>query len=141
MNMEYNVGFTKATENMEKYFIEGRGYGVLISPGYGFEFSARMRNQSIAIDKRVIEAAYECADAVVPCNSWGTDFDDLRGFDTEKFSKMLYELGYFEDDGEPLYITGNFSVEFLHEGTMLKIREHDGSEHIEIFDPTEWIQL
>ena len=126
---------------MEKYFVEGRGYGVLISPGYGWEFSARMHDQSVAIDKRVIEAAYECADAVVPHNGWGAEFDDLRGFDNEKFSKMLVELGYFEDDGEPLYTTGNFTVEFLHEGTMFKISEYDGSEHIEIFDPTEWIQL
>lgn len=126
---------------MEKYFVEGRGYGVLISPGCGWEFSARMQDQSIAIDKRVIEAAYECADAVVPHKGWGAEFDDLRGFNNEKFSKMLAELGYFEDDGEPLYVTGNFTVEFLHEGTMFKISEYYGSEHIEIFDPTEWIQL
>ena len=130
---------------MEKYFVEGRGYGVLISPGYGWEFSARMTDQSIAIDKRVIEAAYACAAAVVPHTGWGTEFDDLRGFDNEKFSKMLTELGYFEDDGEPLYIpdnfTDNFTVEFLHEGTMFKISEYDGSEYIEIFDPNRWIQL
>ena len=128
---------------MEKYFVEGRGYGVLISPGYGLEFSARMHDQSIAIDKRVIEAAYECAETVVSRKGQGAEFDDLRGFDTKKFSKMLVELGYFEDDGEPLYVTatGNFTVEFLHEGTMFKISEYDGSEYIEIFDPTKWIQL
>lgn len=126
---------------MEKYFVEGRGYGVLISSDYGWEFSARMQDQSIAIDKRVIEAAYECADTVVSRKGWGAEFDDLRGFDNEKFSKMLVELGYFEDDGEPLYTTGNFTVEFLHEGTMFKISEYDGSEYIEIFDPTRWIQV
>lgn len=126
---------------VEKYFKESRGYGVLISPGYGSEFSARMRDQSIAIDKRVIEAAYECAETVVSRKGCGTEFDELRGFDNEKFSKMLVELGYFEDDGEPLYPAGDFTVEFLHEGTMFKISEYDGSEHIEIFDPTEWIQL
>lgn len=126
---------------MEKYFVEGRGYGVLISSDYGFEFSARMQDQSIAIDKRVIEAAYECADTVVTRQGWGAEVDDLRGFDTEKFSKMLVELGYFEDDGEPLYVTGNFTVEFLHEGTMFKISEYDGFEYIEIFEPTKWIQL
>ena len=75
---------------MEKYFVEGRGYGVLISPGYGWEFSARMHDQSVAIDKRVIEAAYECADAVVPHKGWGTDFDELRGFNKKKFSKTVY---------------------------------------------------
>lgn len=126
---------------MEKYFVEGRGYGVLISPGYGWEFSARMHDQSVAIDKRVIEAAYECADAVVPHNGWGTDFDELRGFDKKKFSKMLTEFGYCEYDGEPLHVADDFTVEFLREGTMFKISEYDGSEHIEIFDPTEWIQL
>lgn len=126
---------------MEKYFVEGRGYGVLISPGYGWEFSARMTDQSIAIDKRVIEAAYECADVAVPHKRWGTDFDELRGFDKEKFSKMLTEFGYYEYDGEPLYVPDDFAVEFLHEGTMFKISEYNGSEHIEIFDPTEWIQL
>lgn len=126
---------------MEKYFVEGRGYGVLISPDYGFDFSASMQDQSIAIDKRVIEAAYECAETVVSRKGWGAEFDDLRGFDNEKFSKMLVELGYFEDDGEPLYTTGNFTVEFLHEGTMFKISEYDGSEYIEIFEPTKWIQL
>jgi len=126
---------------VEKYFVEGRGYGVLVSPGYGWEFSARMHDQSIAIDKRVIEAAYECADKVVPLKWQGTEYDDLRGFDIEKFSKILVELGYLEDDGESLYITGGFIVEFLPEGTMFKIEEYDGSEHIEIFDPTEWIQL
>lgn len=126
---------------MEKYFVEGRGYGVLISPGYGLWFSARMQDQSIAIDKRVIEAAYACSDMAVPRRGWGADFDDLGGFNTAKFSKMLAELGYCEDDDKPLYVTGGFIVEFLHEGTMFKISEYDGSEHIEIFDPTEWIQL
>lgn len=126
---------------MEKYFVEGRGYGVLVSPGYGSEFSARMDDQSIAIDKRVIEAAYKCADAVVPRKWWDSDFDELRGFDNEKFSKMLAELGYYEDDGDSLCVIGDFIVEFLHEGTMFKIREYDGSEYIEIFDPTEWIQF
>ena len=130
---------------MEKYFVEGRGYRILISPGYGWEFSARMHDQSIAIDKRVIEAAYACAGAVISRKGWGADYDELRGFDNEKFSKMLVELGYFEDDGDPLYTplytADDFTVEFLHEGTMFKISEYDGSEHIEIFDPTEWIQL
>lgn len=126
---------------MEKYFVEGRGYGVLISPGYGLEFSARMSDQSIAIDKRVIEAAYECAETVVSRKGWGTEFDDLRGFDKEKFSKMLTEFGYYEHDCEPIYIPDSFAVEFLHEGTMFKICEYDGSEYIEIFDPTKWIQL
>lgn len=54
---------------------------------------------------------------------------------------MLIELGYFADDGEPLYVTDNFIVEFLHEGTMFKISEYNGSEYTEIFNPTEWIQL
>lgn len=126
---------------MEKYFVEGRGYGVLISPGYGLEFSARMQDQSIAVDKRVIEAAYECADVVVPHKGWVADYDDLRGFDNEKFSKKLAEFGYCENDWDSLYATGDFIVEFLHKGAMFKVRAYDGAERIEIFDPTEWIQL
>ena len=94
---------------------------VLISPGYGAGFSTwePVYNKMIATDKTLIEA-----------------FE--KGISKEDFSELLESLGYMG-----VYLGGfeQLKVVTVPDNTYFQIREYDGAEYIETFDPEDkdWI--
>ena len=89
---------------------------VLISPGFGAGWST-WNDTQLAIDSRIIEA-----------------FE--KGMSEEEMQDYCVSLGY-----ESPYMGGyeNIEIQEVPSGALFQIREYDGHEYIEVFNPQEWI--
>ena len=92
---------------------------VLISPGYGAGWST-WNDPMMALDERLIRA-FEC------------------GITQEDMYNLCIECGYIDEYGGP-YMGGfeTLKVVEVPSGTWFKIKEYDGSETLEIFDPDNY---
>lgn len=89
---------------------------VLISPGFGAGWST-WEGKGLATDVRIVDA-----------------FE--RGVSEEEMHKLCADLGYGN-----IYMGGFDDLEIVEvpAGKFFQIREYDGSEYIEIFNPLDWI--
>ena len=104
---------------MELYWNEDRTkYAVLVSPGYGAGWST-WNQRELAYDKRVVEYYLK--------HSHSTNTEDVA-FKMEK-------LGY-----EGVYCGGwhKIHLEWVDKNAIWKMREYDGSERIEYYNPDCW---
>lgn len=88
---------------------------VLISPGYGAGWST-WEGKELATDVRVVDA-----------------FE--RGVSEEEMHQLCADLGYGD-----IYMGGFDELEIVEvpAGELFQIREYDGHEYVEIFDPLKW---
>ena len=92
---------------------------ILISPGYGAGWST-WNTPEMAFNKNLIDL-----------------FES--GCTREEMHDACLKLGYEADMGGPfLGGFGQLEVRHIPKGKLFKIREYDGSEYVEIFDPNEW---
>lgn len=101
----------------EKYYNEKGQMGVLVSSGYGAGWST-WNDPDIAYDKRIVEAF-------------------INGTSQEEMEKLLTKCGYNDT-----YMGGfeDLKVEWVDKGYSCRINEYDGSESLEIFDSSDWVQ-
>lgn len=90
---------------------------VIISPGYGSGFST-WGDPKMAVDPDIV--------ALVE-----------KGFTYEEIENLCRQKGYIHDLAH-VYGLDNLTIKEVPEGAMFKIREYDGAESIEIFNPDEW---
>ncbi len=90
---------------------------VLISPSFGAGWST-WEGVHLAIDKDLI-AAFE------------------RGCGEEEMRQLCIKKGYGD-----VYMGGfsGLTIEEVPKGCYFKVREYDGAEYIEIFNPSDWIK-
>lgn len=90
---------------------------VIISPEFGSGFST-WGHPKMAVDPDIV--------ALVE-----------KGFTDEEMESLCIQKGYIEDYS---YVGGldNLTIKEVPEGAIFKIREYDGAEYIEIFNPDEW---
>lgn len=96
---------------------------VLISSGYGAGWSTWNTNcLKMATDKDIIEL-----------------FES--GCSKRQMKKLIKDKGILDDRGHAPYVGGfdKLKVVEVPKGSLFKIREYDGKEHIEIFDPDSWL--
>ena len=93
---------------------------VLISPKFGAGWST-WNDPMMALDKRLIRA-FEC------------------GISEEDMAELCLECGYDDGYGCKPYMGGfdDLIVVEVPSGTWFKIKEYDGSESLEIFDPDNY---
>lgn len=93
---------------------------VLISPGYGAGWST-WNDPMMALDERLIRA-FEC------------------GISQEDMQALCLACGYDDGYGHAPYMGGFGSLKVVEvpSGAWFKIKEYDGSEYLEIFDPDEY---
>lgn len=93
---------------------------VLISPGLGAGWST-WNDPMMALDERLIRA-FEC------------------GISEEDMVELCVACGYLDIYGEAPYMGGfsDLKVVEVPSGAWFKIKEYDGSEYLEIFDPDEY---
>ena len=102
----------------EKYVNENNEVGVLISYGFGAGWST-WNDFDWAIDKRIIEKFVELTDKK----------EDIT------YEQAKKEMGdYMESIGYNGYLGGfdGLTLEFIQQGTPIKINEYDGTESLEI---------
>lgn len=91
---------------------------VVISPEFGGAFST-WTDPRMAVDTDII--------ALVE-----------KGFDYEEMENLCKQKGYIDEDYGFVSGVSSLKIEEVPEGAMFKIREYDGAEYIEIFNPDEW---
>ena len=93
---------------------------VLISPKFGAGWST-WNDPMMALDERLIRA-FEC------------------GISEEDMAELCLECGYDDGYGCKPYMGGfdDLIVVEVPSGTWFKIKEYDGSESLEIFDPDNY---
>ena len=93
---------------------------VLISPSYGAGWST-WNDPMMALDERLIRA-FEC------------------GISQEDMQALCLACGYDDGYGHAPYMGGFGSLKVVEvpSGAWFKIKEYDGSEYLEIFDPDEY---
>ena len=96
---------------------------VLISPGYGAGWSTWHYDNNLATDKRLIEL-----------------FEN--GCTKEEMEEACIKYGYTDLYGGPPYMGGFSQLEIRNvpKGCLFQIREYDGSEYVEIFNPDAYIK-
>lgn len=92
---------------------------VLISPGFGAGFST-WGDSRMAVDKDIIKMFEE-------------------GHSIEEIRDLCKHKGYI-DEYEALWGFDDLRIEEIPEGTLFQIREYDGAEWIEIFNPDNWFK-
>jgi len=92
---------------------------VIISSGFGSGFST-WGDPRMAIDSDIVDLVE-------------------KGFTKEEMESLCIQKGYIE---EYSYLGGidSLSIQEVPEGKLFKIREYDGAEWIEIFNPDEWFK-
>ena len=80
------------------------------------------------------------------CTEMATDKDLIEFFESgctkRQMKKLIKEKGILSKDYGGVPYVGGFDglrVEEVPKGSLFKIREYDGKEYIEIFDPDEWL--
>lgn len=91
---------------------------VIISPEYGGGFST-WSDPRMAVDTDII--------ALVE-----------KGFSYDEIENLCKQKGYIDKDCGHIYGLDRLAIREVPEGVMFKIREYDGAESIEIFNPDEW---
>jgi hypothetical protein len=93
---------------------------ILVSPGYGAGWSSWHGNkQQMCTDSRIIRYLYTDAKNSISYEELMTKYMG--------FVEIPYDGGF-----------SNLEVEFVPAGSLYKIREYDGAEHVEIFDKSKW---
>ncbi len=91
---------------------------VIISPEYGGGFST-WGDSRMAVDPDIV--------ALVE-----------KGFTEEEMENLCKQKGYIDEDYGHIYGIDFLEIKEVPEGVIFKIREYDGAEYIEIFNPDEW---
>lgn len=91
---------------------------VIISPEYGGGFST-WGDPRMAVDTDIV--------ALVE-----------KGFTEEEMESLCKQKGYIDKDYGHVCGLDYLRIKEVPEGIMFQIREYDGAEWIEYFDPDEW---
>lgn len=89
---------------------------VVISKGYGIGWST-WSDPAVATDPAIVEAVE-------------------KNVEIKELVRVCHELGYSNVDE---YCCDGLTIEEVPAGAYFQIREYDGAEWIEIFDPNKWI--
>lgn len=104
--------------NYSKFVTPDNEVGIIYSPGFGAGWSTwemkENRNRMIK-DTRIIKYLYKLEYVDYSYD----DFMTMIGFENPP-----YDGGF-----------NSLNLEFVPEGSLFKIREYDGSEYVEVFDP------
>ena len=92
---------------------------VLVSPNYGAGFST-WGDPRMAVDKDLIKMFEE-------------------GRTLEEIEALCAQKGYI-DEYESLWGFDDLCIKEVPEGTLFTIREYDGAEWIEVFNPDLWFK-
>ena len=111
--------------------------GVVYSPGFGAGFTSWETNIP-PHDQTLVRMILERGTVT---EVWENVETAVVSITKKKLEEILHELGYS-------YLGSSFSdkllllhVRFLPAGTMFRIHEYDGSESVEIFDPSSYYVL
>jgi len=103
---------------VEKYYNEKNELGVLISPGWGSEWSV-YNCKELAYDKRIVE-------------KWKNEHPSAK-----EMYEFLISLGYDESHvSSAMYGYDDLELKFIPKGTMFCITACDGNESIETPEST-----
>lgn len=117
--------------NGVELYEQDRNVAVLISESFGAPWSSGV-DQRLAYDKRIVEFWMEHKD----------DTEFMRAMDAyhsnpiQKYAEKLFsEWGY-----EDIYFGGFSDIElvWVPKGKSFQIREYDGSEWIQMYNPKDW---
>lgn len=117
----------KGFVDMEYYYNEDKTkVAVLITSHFGIGWSTDNADGiKLALDKRIIEY-------------WMNhkDFQDVMS--ENEIIKKMEEFGYNVDCA---YGWKHLDVVWVARGSMFRIKEYDGLESIEFFDPQDWVMV
>lgn len=115
-----------------------KGYTpVICSPGYGAGFTT-WNTQLKPHDEAMIRAIVEEGIITEIYDDGGYDDSIEVKIDKQSLAKIIEKLGYSTED---LYLgccDDAFLILFVKKGNLFRIKEYDGSENVEVFNPDSY---